>query len=161
MPTLQIEKLLKSLASEKVKFVLVGGIAAIGHGMNYVTTDIDICYERSDENIKVLVKALKPIQPKLRTKEGSVPFLFDFETIKKGLNFTLDTEWGPIDLIAELSKLGGYPELIKNAETIEFYGVPTPIISLNDLIKAKEATGRPKDEGHLMELKAIREIKRK
>lgn len=159
MPILQFEKIVQSLRDENVNYVLVGGMAAIGHGMNYITNDVDICYDRNNSNIKSLVHALSNSSPKLRTREGAIPFLFDELTIKKGLNFTLDTNWGPIDLLGELKDIGGYQELIVHAEEMEFYHVSVKVISLDDLIRAKEKAGRPKDQHHLMELKAIKKIK--
>lgn len=158
MPVLHFKKILNQLQNNNVQYILVGGMAAIGYGMNYVTNDIDICYERSDKNIKSLVSALAAAKPKLRTSGGSIDFIFDEKTIKNGLNFTLDTPWGPLDLLGELQNLGGYKELIKNTVKMNFYGIKVPTIALDDLIKAKESAGRTKDKLHLLELKAIRQL---
>lgn len=160
MPILDLEKILKALEKEKVKFLLVGGIAAIGHGMNYVTDDVDICYQRDKENLTSLVKALKPAHPRLRLPGGDLPFLFDEKTLKNGLNFTLQSDWGPIDLLGELQGVGNYDFLIANAVQYEFYGVLSDTISLDELIRAKETAGRTKDKLHLLELEAIREMKK-
>lgn len=163
MPILEIKKFLEALKREKVDFILVGGIAGIAHGMraNSLTNVVDICYRRTPQNYRALVNALKPVDPKLRTPDGTLPFLFDEKTLKNGLNFTLATDWGPIDLLGELTDIGNYDVLLPNAVPIEFYGMEVPTISLDELIKAKEKANRPKDQGHLQELKAIREIKRR
>jgi len=150
-------EILNSLRKEGVRFVLVGGIAAIGHGMTHVTNDIDICYERSLQNIEALIKALQPSAPKLRTREGPIPFLFDAKAVKNGINFTLDTDWGWIDLLGEVSGVGDYLQLKDKSVKIEFYGYDVDIISLEDLIRAKKAANRTKDKLHLLELEAIRE----
>lgn len=136
-------------------------MAAIGHGMNYATNDIDICYERSPANIKSLIAALISSKPKLRTPSGSIAFLFDEKTLKNGLNFTLDTDWGPIDLLGEIQDIGTYKDLMTSAVKIKFYNIMVDTISLDDLIRAKEIAGRTKDRLHLLELRAIREIKDK
>lgn len=152
-------EIIKAMEKEGVKYLLVGGIAAIGHGMTYTTNDIDICYERSKGNCEALVRALLPSRPMLRTPDGSLPFLFDEKTLMNGMNFTLDTDWGWIDLLGDLSGVGGYEELIPTAVKIEFYGVIVDTISLGDLIKAKQIAGRTKDKLHLLELEAIRKMK--
>jgi len=161
MPILNLEKFLKALAKENVKYLLVGGMAGIGHGMNYVTDDLDIYYERTKANLRAVVRALTPAQPKLRTPEGDLAFLFDEKTLENGLNFTLSTEWGSIDLLGELSGAGKYEDLISKAVKLEFYGVEVDTISLDDLIRAKQCAGRTKDKLHLLELEAIREMKNK
>lgn len=160
MPILNLEKILKALEKEKVKFLLVGGMAAIGHGMNYVTDDVDICYQRDKGNIAALVRALRPANPRLRLPGGDLPFLFDEKTLKNGLNFTLQSDWGPIDLLGELQGVGNYDSLIAKAVKYEFYGVLSDTISLDELIKAKQIAGRTKDKLHLLELEAIREMKK-
>lgn len=159
MTTLLFKNLLESLFQQRVKFVLVGGLAAIAHGMNYITNDVDICYDRSATNLTALVKALQPAKPKLRTVSGPVDFLFDEKTLKNGMNFTLDTDWGPVDLLAELIGVGVYNDLLKGSLKVDFYGFVVNTISLNDLIRAKEIAGRTKDQLHLLELRAIQKIK--
>lgn len=158
MPILEFEKILKALHKENVKFLLVGGMAGISHGMNYVTDDLDICYLRTAENLSALVKAIKPAKPELRTPEGNLPFLFDEKTLKNGLNFTLSTLWGSIDLLGELESVGQYKELVQKAIEVPFYGISTKVISLEDLIHAKQIAGRTKDKLHLLELEALWDI---
>lgn len=161
MPILDLQKFLQALAKEKVQYLLVGGLAAIGHGMNYATDDLDICYERTDTNLKAIVRALSPAQPRLRIPKGELPFIFDEKTLKNGLNFTLQTDWGPIDLLGELRDLGYYKDLLPKAVPFEFYGVQVLTISLDDLIKAKQSAGRTKDKLHLLQLEAIRDLQKK
>lgn len=156
-----LEEVLKTLAAEGVRYILVGGVAAIGHGMNYNTDDIDICYQRTPANYDALVRAFSPIQPQLRIPQGVVPFLFDTLTLKNGLNFTLETNVGPIDLLGEITGVGGYTDLLPHCVEMEFYGIKVAAISLDDLIKAKKAAGRTKDKLHLLELEAIRDILKK
>lgn len=155
------EEVIEALHKEGVLYLLVGGIAAIGHGMTHSTNDIDICYERSAKNISKLVRALLPSKPKLRTPDGSLPFLFDEKTLKNGLNFTLDTDWGWVDLLGEVSGVGTYSDLISKAEKMIVGTISVNIISLTDLIRAKKAANRTKDKLHLLELEAIREIQQK
>ena len=158
MAILNLKKIFEALHQAQVRYILIGGNAAIAHGMNHVTSDVDFCYERSPQNYSAIVRALKDSKPKLRIKGGSIHFLFDETTLKSGLNFTFDTEWGDIDLLGELEKIGTYFDLLPKAITFEFYEIPVKTISLDDLVKAKKIAGRTKDKLHLLELEAIQDI---
>ncbi len=151
-------KFFQALVESNVQFLLVGGVAAIGHGMTHSTNDLDICHKRSPENLQCLVKALSPAHPKLRIPGGTVPFLFDEKTLSNGINFTLETDWGDIDLLGDVPGIGDYAKLLPRAVKTNFYGFQLDTISLDDLIKAKQTANRIKDKLHLLELEAIREI---
>ena len=85
--------LLRALAAENVRFILVGGVAATVHGATRLTQDVDVVYERTDENIRRLVKAMEPLGPYLRGVPRGLPFKFDVATVSAGLNFTLNEPW--------------------------------------------------------------------
>lgn len=91
-------KILEALASADVKFVVVGGVALVARGAPRTTEDLDICYERGDENLIRLASALAPIAPYLRDAPAGLPFFLDASTLKAGLNFTLTTTAGDLDL---------------------------------------------------------------
>lgn len=160
MAILNLKRFLETLTGQNVDFVLVGGAAGMAHGMNYATDDLDICYKRSKRNYTALVKALTPCRPALRTKDGPLPFLFDEKTIHNGLNFTFQTDWGPIDLLGEVPGVGNYEAILPESVEFDFYGIKAKTISLDQLIEAKRIAGRTKDKLHLLELEAIRDLAR-
>jgi hypothetical protein len=90
--------LLRLLTENQVEFIIVGGAAATAHGSARLTLDLDVVYERSHKNITRIVNALGPIQPYLRGAPPGLPFDWSVETIEKGLNFTLLTKLGALDL---------------------------------------------------------------
>src|SRR5688572_16237667 len=96
-------RLLTVLASHEVKFVIVGGVAATIHGSARLTNDLDIVYARDSENMQRLVAALQPLRPYLRGAPAGLPFRFDEQTVRAGLNFTLMTDAGAIDLLGEIA----------------------------------------------------------
>lgn len=106
---INFEATLKALSDRGVNFVVIGGYAATLHGSAYLTRDLDICYERTPENIERLVSALRPYHPRLRGAPEGLPFLFEVETLSNGMNFTLATDLGDIDLLGHLSGLGEFP----------------------------------------------------
>ena len=138
----EIEPHLRLLGEYRVACVIVGGVAAI-HGSSQLTFDLDICYLRDLSNLTRLVQALLSVNAKLRGAADGLPFILDEEMLRRGLNFTFVTDHGSLDLLGEVSGVGGYQEAIENAE-IEFFGTAFPVLSLTKLIAAKRAAGRPR-----------------
>src|SRR5580765_2256547 len=94
--------LLRCLLEAGAEFIVVGGLAGIVHGSARATFDIDVVYARSTENIDRLVAALSPLHPYLRGAPAGLPFVFDAATLRRGLNFTLETALRDIDLLGEI-----------------------------------------------------------
>ena len=153
----QFEVLLVALKREHVSFVIIGGIAATLHGSARLTNDLDVVYERSAENIDRLAAALSPFQPYLRGAPEGLPFRFDAATIRRGLNFTLRTTAGDIDVLGEVTGVGEFQAVERESVEMELFGSAYRVMSLNSLIRAKRAAGRAKDLEVIAELEALRE----
>ncbi len=149
--------LLRCLAHAQVEYILVGGAAATAHGSARLTLDLDIVYRRAEDNIRRLASALAPYTPYLRGAPPGLPFTWDDRTIRRGLNFTLTTDLGPIDLLGEIVGGGGYDDLLPDCITIKAFGVACQCLGLPRLIQVKRAAGRPKDLEAVAELEAILE----
>jgi len=147
--------LLKTLADNSVESIIVGGAAATAHGASRLTLDLDIVYRRSQENVGCLANALAPYSPYLRGMPPGLPFRLDAQTLWNGLNFTLTTTLGEIDLLGEITAGGGYEELLPYCITLELFGVTCKCLGLERLIFVKRAVGRPKDLEALAELEAM------
>jgi hypothetical protein len=153
----QFEVLLSALKNEGVSFIIIGGVAATFHGSARLTNDLDVVYERSPENIERLAKALAPLNPYLRGAPRGLPFRFDPPTIKRGLNFTLTTDLGDLDLLGELTGLGSFAAVARESLEATLFGSTYLFINLEGLIRSKRAAGRAKDLEVVAELEAIRE----
>jgi hypothetical protein len=138
-----------------VEFILVGGVAGIVHGAARATFDIDVVYRRSADNIARLVEALRPIQPYLRGAPPGLPFVFDAGTVQRGLNFTLETAVGDLDLLGEITGGGSYDQLVAGSVIIDVFGHSCRTVSLETLVRLKRAAGRPKDLEAIAELEAL------
>lgn len=149
--------LLRSLTGEGVRFILVGGAAATAHGSARLTQDLDIVYDRDPGNLASLVRALRPHDPYLRGAPAGLPFSFDVETLRRGLNFTLTCKLGDVDLLGEITGGGGYSALATHTVTLEIFGVRCLCLDLETLIDVKRAAGRPKDLEAIAELAVIRD----
>src|SRR5262249_30586722 len=145
------------LARSKVEFILVGGVAAAAHGAARATYDVDVVYSRSTDNIRRLVDALGPLQPSLRGAPPNLPFVFDVPTVTAGLNFTLTTTVGDIDLLGEIAGGGFYKDLTGHTQRIHVFDIDCDVLTLEKLIAVKRAAGRAKDLEAIAELEAIRE----
>ncbi|HUE00760.1 MAG TPA: hypothetical protein VMR62_14400 [Bryobacteraceae bacterium] len=152
--------LLRTLASAEVEFILVGGLAAAAHGSPRFTRDVDIVYDRSVQNLQQLVIALGPHHPYLRGAPPGLPFQFDLETLKGGLNFTLVTDLGWIDLLGEIAGGGRYEDLISHVVVEEVFGIRCRVLDLDTLIHTKRCAGRPKDFEGIAELELLRDRSR-
>lgn len=159
MPATNVEKLLRALYDQEVEFIIIGGASAVLHGSAYVTADLDICYSREKENLKRLAAALAPFNPSLRGAPIDLPFRLDADSLNSGLNFTLTTDLGDLDILGEVTGLGGYPSVLTFSEELEIFGMRCKVLTLEALITSKRAVSRAKDLLLLPELEALLEIR--
>jgi predicted nucleotidyltransferase len=152
-----VERLLRALAQGGVEFILVGGVAATAHGSARLTQDVDVVYSRSTDNLSRIVSALAPHSPYLRGAPPGLPFRWDEATLRRGLNFTLTTALGDLDLLGELTGGGSYEDLVADTISIRVFAVECRCLGLERLIRVKRAAGRPKDLEAVAELEALRE----
>ena len=150
--------MIRALAN--VRFIVVGGVAAIAHGATRLTQDFDVVYARDTENLRALATALSPHAPYLRGAPPGLPFVFDERTLSQGLNFTLETALGDVDLLGEIVGGGGYDALEPHSIELELYGLRCKCLDLPTLIHVKRAAGRPKDLDAVAELEEILRVGR-
>jgi hypothetical protein len=152
--------LITSLIDHDVEFVVVGGIALVLHGSARVTRDLDICYSRERRNLKAIAAALAGLRPTLRGATADLPFTLDWQTLESGLNFTLTTSAGDIDLLGELVGIGSYQIAARLSEQMQIYDKSVPVLSLAGLETTKRAAGRLRDLADLAEIQEIRRQRR-
>ena len=154
---MNLELAIQQLCDAGVEFVVIGGWAAIFHGSTHVTNDLDICYSRDRENLRKLAGALAPYHPRPRDFPDSLPFVWDATTLANGTVFTLSTELGVIDLLAEVSGIGTYREVRAMSVEVEAFDRRLYTLDLRALIQSKKAAGRKKDLLILPELEGLLE----
>src|SRR5262245_25251012 len=126
-----------------IEFLVIGGQAAVLHGSPIPTFDIDLCYRRTADNLHHLADALNEIHSTLRGAPPDLPFRLDAQSLALGSNFTLNTDFGPLDLLGWVEPFGTYQELIDRAEHIDLGGCTVRVIHLDDLITIKRFINRP------------------
>lgn len=160
-PPPNLREILPLLIQNDVRFIVIGGIAALAHGAARLTYDIDVVYARDPANLRNIVSALRPHQPYLHGAPPGLPFRWDERTLQAGLNFTLTTSLGNLDILGEVAGGGGYDQLLPFTEEIPAFGVSCRYVTLEKLIQLKRAAGRPKDFEAIAELQALLEEREK
>lgn len=149
------EGLLRALHDGGVEFIIIGGVAATVHGSSRLTSDLDVVYSRETSNQKRLVQSLSSLLPYLRDAPPGLPFRFDADTVRAGLNFTLTTTLGPIDLLGEVAGGGKFESMLPETIAVSLFGMDCRCASLGLLIRMKRAAGRAKDLETISELEAL------
>ena len=152
-----LERLLRTLSDGNVEFIVVGGVAGAVLGSARATFDLDVVYSRTSENLERMADALAPLKPHLRGAPVGLPFRLDVETLRRGLNFTLSTTAGALDLLGEIAGGGTYSSLIGDSIEVHVFGHSFRCLNLEQLIAAKRAAGRTRDLEAISELEALRE----
>ena len=150
--------MLSGLTKKKVRFVVVGGVAAAAHGSSRVTNDLDICYDaEAVANIAALASLLAGWRAYPRGIEEGLTrsFIMDDRTLRNAPILTLTTSEGDIDVMDRVAGVGTYDAVRQHSERISALGVRFRVLDLPSLIKAKRAAGRPRDFDHLPELEAL------
>lgn len=151
------ERILRTLAEHRVRYVLIGGLAGRLWGSPTVTNDLDLCYARDRSNLERLAEALRTLDARLRGADPDVPFLLDAETLERGDHFTFATAAGNLDILGHPAGSRGFEDLIATAAPMRLSGKKVLVADLDDLIAMKRAAGRPKDRVEVEILTALRD----
>ncbi|HEY0529311.1 MAG TPA: DUF6036 family nucleotidyltransferase [Gemmatimonadaceae bacterium] len=155
------ERLLETLSRQKVNFILIGALAARLHGFPRLTADADITPAHDRSNLGRLAAALGELEAKVYTEsvpEG-LPFDCSAATLSRARMWNLVTNAGRVDIAFEPAGVKGYDDLRKEAQRFEAFGVRFLVASLDDIIRSKEAAGRPKDLDDVAILQAMKRMK--
>jgi hypothetical protein len=154
-------QILKTLNEHDVRYVLIGGLAAILWGSDQITLDVDVCYARDEENLRALVNALHLLEAHLRGWPEGVPEFIDERAFRLGDTMTFVTKFGDFDCLGTPSGTDGYAELKPNAKEMKVEeDVTVFVASIDDIIHMKRTAGRAKDLSGVESLKVLREMRK-
>jgi hypothetical protein len=154
-----LESIAIRLAEAKVEFVLCGGLAATLQGSSIFTRVVDVVCVMDPDNIARLYEAVRDLHPYHRMTPGRIPFALEQTTVQPLQNIYLSTDWGQLDCLGHVKGIGGYGECLKFSEPIEMAGFTMMTLTLEGILIAKRAMGRPRDLQTVFELEAVREKK--
>lgn len=152
--------LLERLVKAGVDFIIVGGFAGVVYGCTYITQDIDICCDFSVDNLLLLQKALSNVHPVHRQTANRKKLELTEEICGQFKNLYLDTDIGQLDCLSFIDGLGDYEKVKQASELIRVEDVQLRVLNLDALIKAKKAMNRPRDKEAILQLEAIKKLKK-
>ena len=154
-------RMLGALHEAEVRFVLIGGMAAVLHGDVGVTLDLDLVPDRESDNLERLARALRSLAARIRVADVPEGLAFDcsaafFRNLPADAIVNLTTDAGDLDLAFRPSGTDGYGDLRRDAALVEIAdGVEIQVASLGDVIRSKAAADREKDRQALPRLRQL------
>lgn len=157
MTAFEPSQIFEVLDRHQVRYVLIGGLAALVQGSPFLTEDVDITPERSAENLSRLSAALTDLDSRIRTasEPDGVPFAHDAASLAAAQVWNLVTRAGDLDISFVPNGTEGYDDLIRDAPETTLSGIQVRVASLADVIRSKQAANRPKDQRVLPTLREI------
>lgn len=154
--------LLEHLTGHGVDYVVIGGIAAVLHGSERNTFDLDVCPDQDPANLDRLGAALIAIEARLRDIVEDVPFVPDGRSLAGVEILTLSTSLGPLDVLTRPHGSPPYSALRRRATQLDI-GAAAPVLvaSIDDLIAMKRGTDRRKDRDDVERLEALARLQRR
>lgn len=156
----RLGQILERLNESSVEYVIVGGMAAVFHGVPLVTRDVDICLPFSEQNLLRLEKALKDLHPVHRQTPQRLPFSFQTDYPRGLQNLYLSTDWGVLDCLGEVAGLGDFSIVVSRSQWVRLPIGACRILDLEALIEAKQALDRPHDKQAVIHLREIQRMKK-
>ncbi|MEY2409658.1 MAG: hypothetical protein QOF48_2328 [Verrucomicrobiota bacterium] len=150
-----LSELLRRLIETNVEFVLVGGFAAVAHGVTLVTRDLDVCCRFSEKNLMRVQNALADLHPVHRSRPD-MPLQLTPEQCAVLKNLYLKTDLGAVDCLGHVLAVGGFDQVEKHVIELDLPCGKCRVLDLDTLILAKEAVGRDHDLITIKHLKAIK-----
>jgi hypothetical protein len=151
------QDILEVLDRHGVRYVLIGGLAAILHGAAHLTIDVDVVPYESKDNLARLSAALHELHARIRVsgEPDGIPFDHSAESLARVRMWNLQTDMGDLDVTFEPSGTHGYDDLVRDVVVMRVRGLDVPVASLADVIRSKEAAGRARDRAVLPGLREL------
>ena len=142
------------LNKNQVRYITVGGVAAILHGHDRLTGDMDIWIDDTIENRRALRVAFK---------EAGMGDFFMMEQLQivPGWTYFYLNNGLRLDLMINVKGLEefGFDECLQQASVAEIHGIQVPVLNLNHLLLAKKAANRPKDQLDIDFIERVQKLK--
>ena len=150
MASRDYEEFIAALNAHGVRYLVIGAHAVAFHARPRATKDLDILLEPTPANAEKALAALRDFF-------GGADLGYKVEDLTNP-NWIIQLGTAPvrIDLLAEISGFTNFADAWKNRVNAHFGSVPTHYLGLNDLIHAKETTGRPQDRADVRILRRVK-----
>ena len=150
-----LSELTRRLVEARVEFVLIGGFAAVAHGVTLVTRDVDICCRFAEANLMRIQSAFADLHPVHRSRPD-LPLALTADQCAQLKNLYLKTDLGVVDCVGEVLGVGDFESVLNHSVSVELPSGSCRILDIDALIRAKEAMNRDHDR---ITVRQLREIK--
>jgi hypothetical protein len=154
--------MLEALEAEGVRYVVIGGTAAVMRGASHLTFDLDITPARDLPNLDRVAAALRRLNGQVfgLPPEAADRFQLDGRTLANGSAWKFLTDHGELDLALDPDGTSGYRDLVRKATPVRLGDLTVQVAALEDVIRSKEAADRPRDRAVLDDLRRTLELQR-
>lgn len=151
------ERIIRTLSQHGVDYVLVGALAARLQGFPRLTADLDLTPSDEPDNLEALASALRSLNARVFTDGVPEGLAFDCSarTLASAALWNLVTDAGRVDVIYRPAGTSGFADLLDDAVRFEVYDTEILAASLADIVRSKEATGRPQDRQDVVILRRM------
>jgi len=150
-----LTRILERLNAYQVEYVLVGGLAAVAHGVTLVTRDVDVCLPFTAENLGRLAQGLADLHPVHRMTPQHLPFVLEPGLVQRLKHLFLQTDFGALDCLDEIAGAGNYSAVKQRSVIADLPIGPCRMLSIEGLIDSKQALNRTQDKLAVVQLRAI------
>jgi len=140
-------EILEVLNKHEVEYIVVGGVAAVIQGVPITTFDIDTLVRINNDNANRLVNALEDLDARYREHQSTIRPTR--EDILAGGHLLLLTRAGPLDVLGFIGDNKRYEDLIRVSSEVAMTVGTFRVLDLEELIRQRKATNRPKDRAVL------------
>lgn len=148
-------RLIEILGRHEVRYIVVGGIAAVLQRVPINTQDFDLVHDRAEDNVARLLAALEELGATYRDDPRNLRP--NASHLLGSGNQLLRTGNLKFDLLGAIDWGGGYDDLIPDSEILDVGGYPVRVLTLEKLTEIKRHLSRPKDKLMLLHLEAALE----
>ncbi|MBI4597402.1 MAG: hypothetical protein HY737_03250 [Candidatus Omnitrophica bacterium] len=158
--------IIRELNRAKVKYLVIGGVAVIYHGVPRATFDLDLSVWLAPENLQRLESVMKRIGfvPKAPVPVTGLanPLTRREWTQHKGMKVFAFEELKPPFRLVDImvASLRNFHQVYKRRVEVHDQGVTIPLMPIPELIRTKTGTGRPKDQEDIENLRFVESVRR-
>lgn len=153
---------IEALASRAIRFVIVGGVAVVLHGVPRTTFDLDILLDLGAENVSAFVEVMAeegllpraPVDP-LGLGDAATRSTWIDEKHLKAFS-SADPRGGIVHVL--LVAPMGHAQVMIDAQEITVRAAKVWIASIPALIRLKRAAGRDKDKSDIEALELAQQL---
>lgn len=148
-------RIVETFLDHAVEFIVIGGVAALAHGVQRITRDIDFLVEPTKVNCRRTLHALASLGAEeyrpLAKKWIPVSASADPDWLLKEPRLC-DSDAGGVDICNAIEGTPGWQTAVKDAVAIQAFDREFRVLSKDNLIASKIVAGREKDRADIAEL---------